>query len=239
LPVSVTLDPTRVAPGPLRKSVFVYVDGQTIPSAVLGFKGEASTGVTMDLPSLDFGDVKSGSAASRSITVKFDTSLLGTGVTPKLSVSSSDIQVGEPKEVAGGRVYPVSIARTAALGSLSASFGFLDAAHPAKTYASIPIVAHVTGPLTASAEMIVFGGVSFGKGADVDLTFSGPASSGKLSAECDNKYVSIRIDGGAIPKLHASLKTDAPKGLLQADVIVKTATGVRLALPVVADVVGG
>ena len=237
LPVNVTLDPSTVAPGSLYKAVFVYANGADMPSIVLSIRGEASNGVSTGAQTLDFGAVKAGSASSRTFTLALDPVLLAGRPTPRLVSSSPDILIGAPLDAAGSRTYQVSISRTAALGSIFGSVTAIDPAHPRTTYASVPVSANVTGPLAASVAMIVFGAVPSGKGGAVDAALSGPASSGELTASSDNSDVSVRIRNGASPSVHAVLLPGTPAGLLHANVTIATATGLRLVLPVVADVV--
>jgi len=237
LPVNVTLDPSTVAPGSLYKAVFVYANGADMPSIVLSIRGEASNGVSTGAQTLDFGAVKAGSASSRTFTLALDPVLLAGRPTPRLVSSSPDILIGAPLDAAGSRTYQVSISRTAALGSIFGSVTAIDPAHPRTTYASVPVSANVTGPLAASVAMIVFGAVPSGKGGAVDAALSGPASSGELTASSDNSDVSVRIRNGASPSVHAVLLPGTPAGLLHATVTVVTAAGLRLVLPVVADVV--
>ena len=131
----------------------------------------------------------------------------------------------------------MALSPTASIGSLFGSLSIVDPAHPATTYVAIPVTAHVTGDLTASVEMLVFGGVSLGKGGVADVMLSGAGTLGALTASSDSQYVSVRVLGLAHTTLHAELLPDAPAGPLHANVTITTPKGVRLLLPVVADVV--
>jgi hypothetical protein len=238
LPVTVSIDPTRVGPGQLDKWVFIYTNGGNDASAVLTLRGEATTGVTVGPASLDFGKLAAGSGATSPLAVTLDPTILAGRTAPRLLSSSPDILIGDATDTAGVRTtYAVSISRSAPIGVLYGSVSVVDPSKPATAYATVPVSATLTGPLKASVDMIVFGAVSLGKGGSVNAKLTGPAAAGVLRAESDNRNIQVHIEPGTIPVLHAELSTAAPAGPLNANVFVTTSTGLRLVLPVAADIV--
>ena len=235
LPIAVIVDAAQLPPGSLSKSVFVYTDGRNMPSAVLTITGEATTGVNASPAMIDLGSVKSGSARATAFTLTENSSALG-GKAVAVRASSPAIVITGPVEKSGPiRTYRVSLAPNASLGMLSEAISVTDATGK-KTFATIPVVGSVTGPLQASVDEIVFGAVPAGRMSEQVVTLSGPASASVLSATSSNPAVTVSVTGD---RLHALLSPKAASGVLNGIVTVKTAGGTKLVLPVVADVVAG
>jgi hypothetical protein len=193
---------------------------------------DATNGVTAAPETLDFGKIDASTGASLVLTVGEDAAVLG-GESPVPHASSDDISIDPMGVDAGGaHRFRVAVAANAALGSLSETVDIVDAGGH-KKYASIPVTGEVTGPLSASVDMIAFGAVGTGDTPVVNVDFTGPASTGSLSATSTSPYVSVDVDG---VHLRARLSSTAPPGAVNGKVIVKTSTGTRLELPVAAFV---
>ena len=99
LAVHVTVNLTDLAPGPLLKTVLVYIKGNPQPAAVLSLTGELKPAVTLMPNLLDFGQVALGHPQTLSVTAALDARLTDNGTLPILASTNPNIRISPQPEV--------------------------------------------------------------------------------------------------------------------------------------------
>jgi hypothetical protein len=249
--IRVNIDPARVSPGHIDKTVLVYVKGQAPPAAVLEMVGVLDAGVRFDPEMLSFGTVLAGVRTVRYVTVPLDPSIGGSA--PDLMTTVPGLVVGRGESAAPGDApnayrYSVTLPENAFLGPLNGSLAIsLRDAHgkPRLTNVSIPVVGTVKGAIDAAPNTIVFGVSAKGQRTvrQVTLTASESGVFRDLRIISNSPHVSARLlkprsgDPGDTMQLETVLSQDAPAGTLSTQIIVQTLNGQQLLLPVYADIV--
>lgn len=125
--VRVSINPTHLAPGPILKSVAIFVLGNRQPAITLEMTGTLLPSLTFSVPFLDFGKTTQTQAMPQTLTVSLDARLTPGGKMPRLLSSNPDVRV-QPlpaMETEGKdarmltRRYQVSLAPDASVGPLS------------------------------------------------------------------------------------------------------------------------
>lgn len=215
--VRVSVNPAHLAPGPIFKSVAIFVLGNPQPAISLEMTGALRPSLTFSAPFLDFGKTTPAQASSQTITVTLDPRLAPGGKLPRLLSSNPDVQVKPlpAAEIQGKYVrmltrrYQVSLAPNASLGPLSGTLAFAppdpaptDAASTPQRQARVaalitPVVlllGDVLGDVTASPETLAFGNVAPGQAVTRSVLLTGlPAKLSGLKAASDCPWLSLRL----------------------------------------------
>jgi hypothetical protein len=91
--VRVLISPADAVAGPFEKEVYVFAQGDSIPTATLQMSGELTAPVTFEPAMLDFGRVTEKNAAPLSVTVTVDNRLLLPERRIHLRCDNSDVQL--------------------------------------------------------------------------------------------------------------------------------------------------
>lgn len=189
--VRITLDLTRVAYGPVHKSVYVLGDradqGEAAktasslsmtPVAELSIQGTLRPLVTFSPPVVAFGPVPAGESRSVRVTASIDARLFAPGGAglPALASSHPSLVVreaasGEAPPASADRVvrtYEVSLAPDVPLGALSGHLSFGGGAGPGRVTellrgVVVPFSANVSGDIAPEVQLLAFGMVAKGE----------------------------------------------------------------------------
>lgn len=261
--VHISVDPSHLSPGNVEKYIWVFVQGQSSPAAVLEMKGTLATGLSFSPTVLDFGTIKAGTHPSLLLTVTQDTRLLPTTtmthlestnpdvlVTPAPEAAITPVSLATPAPVVQTRTYQVSLAPRARLGALFSSLMLLvtDASGATTPLnASVPVRGQVLGDLLASPQSVAFGMVNAGQAntQQIMLTAASPTTLQNLRATSASPFVSVHFlpakkeASGAPPfaLLEVSLSPRIAAGTLESQIIVTTQQGQQLQLPLTVYVV--
>ena len=262
--ISVAAD--HLLPGTINKDVWVYVKGQEAPAATLEIDGTVVPVAAFVPAALDFSRTSAEKAPVLTLTVTLDPhafAAMGLPSHPVLTSSSPDISVSEAapsKTFSASEVYQVRLTPKAKLGVLNerlllfASEADRQAGKPVPG-ASVPVLGEVTGEIGASPEAIVFGTVSAERSGvqRVTLTAANPQVLRRLTLYSASPSITVRLlDAAGQPWTAQSSSASAvtlevtvtPKGpgypalsgSLQTQVLVTTASGQQLILPVFVSV---
>ena len=252
--VKVLLDPTGLEPGPLRKTVWVFTQGQDAPAATLVMVGSLIPAATFSPQIINFGSVKSGTKLSQLLTVTLDPKLLPAGTVTKILSSDPSVEVvpaassAAPANGQSKAQYRVTLLPNAYLGVLSSRVSLSVTSTSSKMGANASqtnainetetgtafVVGEVTGDISALPASLAFGTVSAGKPATQQAFLLGSTQTG-LTVTSDNPFLAARLQlGGQKPLLVVTLSNSTPPGPLTGNVIVTTKNGQRLRVPIFA-----
>ncbi len=221
LAVHVTVSLADLAPGPLLKTVLVYIKGNPQPAAVLALTGELKPAVTLSPNLLDFGQVELGHPQTLSVTATLDARLLDKGTLPILASTNSNIRISPQPEVISRlkvsprmgsklpaspalvgsrrRTYLVTLLPSAA-GPITGSLSFIPSGHDPKATsvlanASVLLLGQVIGDLSAQPPVLTFGTVRLGQGTarQIVLTGKDPAEVTAPKITSGSPYVSAKL----------------------------------------------
>lgn len=261
--VRVTLDLAGQPPGPISKTVWVYVKGQNVPAATLTMIGTLVPAARLVPVSLDFGQPDSGSSPTVPLTVTWNNAALPTGSRCRLVSTNPEVSV-TPVPVSG-EAYRCTLSPQAHLGELEGSVQAtvtLPGQQPV-IVGEVPLRGGVHGDVAAAPAVVAFGTVPTGQATpqQIDLTLARAEPPTVTSA---SPYLMARIGPvtarqperpfGAMPpdatshtgseeanafraKLEITLSSKAPAGPLTTELTVTTKTGQRLRVPVFALIV--
>ena len=261
LKVHVTIDPTHLAAGPIEKYVWVYVQGQSDAAAILRMTGTLDAGALFSPSTLDFGKVPVGTTPTQRLTLALDRQWLPAGATPQLVSSDPDVTVTPVTDNASGkggaasltasspetRVYQLSISPHSHLGLLSGVVSLLVAEADGTikvTNSSVPLHGEVEGGITADPQVIAFGMVTAGQAAVQRVTVTAKSANGLKGMKASSispfifaKFVSMvgtRMKHPAANSLtlQISLSPRIPAGTLESQIMVTSADGQQMVLPV-------
>lgn len=198
---------------------------------------------------LDFGALPLGSSKSVAVTVTADAdALAGKPVpTPVASTPSVTVTPDGPETAAlrdgtaaRSRRFQVTLLPFLDAGPVSATLSFVGP--EALKGASVTLVGTISGTLTAQPKSVFFGSIPTGQGVSREVRLSEPAAERgrKLSLSSDSRWLTARLGEAAGPGrlLVITLMPGAPSGLVQTQIIVSTASGEHLSIPVVGEVLG-
>ena len=250
--VKVLLDPTGLEPGPLRKTVWVFTQGQDAPAATLVMVGSLIPAATFSPQIINFGSVKSGTKLSQLLTVTLDPKLLPTGTVTRVLSSDPSVEVVSVTSslaLANGQSrtqYRVTLLPNAYLGVLSSRVSLSVTSSKTGANASQSnlagetetgtafVTGEVTGDISALPETLAFGTVSAGKPATQQAFLLGSTQTG-LTVTSDNPFLTARLQlGGQKPLLVVTLSNSTPPGPLTGNIIVTAKNGQRLRVPIFA-----
>ena len=89
--VDTSIDPLRLFPGAVEKSVSVYIAGQAQPAAVLEITGTLAPAASFSPDMLNFGDVAYGDGASLNLTATIDRAMVPSLDVVKFETTDPDI----------------------------------------------------------------------------------------------------------------------------------------------------
>lgn len=215
--VRVSVDLSHLAPGAVRKDVWLFVHGQSAPAATLEVVGTLQPAAIFSPAVLDFGHVPAGKEHPILLTVALDPRLVAAKTPLRLACSTGDIQIAPIPQAASSvlsnssskletppgfikQTYRVSLSPRARLGVLSETLSLLtanvDAQGQQRALASpVPIIGEVEGSISASPGAVVFGTVSAGRAASAQVTLSGitPDALANLKMVAASPYVSVTL----------------------------------------------
>jgi Protein of unknown function (DUF1573) len=225
--VRAVLDLEPLPPGPIRKTVSVFVQGQREPAVVTEIRGRLLSGVKFIPTQANFGRLAYGEGKVLTVTAIFDPRLTAAGPLPPLVSSSSSIRVqllSENKRSTGpvppsgrasdapSRTYRLRVDRNAPLGPLEGEISFSPltvarspAARPSKGVAAalrraqLVVVGQVVGDLSAEPSLAFMGVVEKGheSACQIVLTGTNTAVLENLKITSDSAWLSARL--GAAP----------------------------------------
>ena len=256
--VRVTVRPEMLGPGPLDKSVRVFVRGQAAPAAVLEVAGTLRPSLSFAPALLDFGAVPAGQARALTVTATLDARLLPPGAMPALVASGPDLRVVRQPEILSKTsapaltrtlTYRVTLLPSAPGGPLSGSPALMPpAATPPRlasllASASVLVAGQVQADVTASPSALAFGAVPLGRATTRQVVLSGAsaadisqiASASPFFTAHMNATTPVFRDGQLLPTsrvLEVTLAPQTPPGLLQTQIKVLLPHGQRLLIPV-------
>ncbi len=256
--IEVSVDSTNLAPGLLHKAVWVYLKGQSSPAATLDITGILKTGAFFSPSTLNFDKVAVGTDHSMLLSLTTDPKIILNPATLRLIASNSDLAVSEVKasssaiNAAPVRMFQVSLTRSVHLGQLNTMLLLLPAVQSPNQggapLATVPVLGEVTGELSASPGVAMFGAVPLGKAATLRITLTAASLSVLQGLSISSAYrdVSARIlpvdpsQNLTEPNQRILEVTVNPHltGSLETQVFVTTASGQQLLIPVNVSVAG-
>jgi len=178
--VRVTLDPVHLAPGPVNKSVWVYIQGQAVPVATLEMTGTILPVTTFTPAALDFGQCAFGSHSTVPLVVTWNKQALPGGSQCRLVSTNPEVVIG-PAQLstdAGAdnppQTYQCTLSPLAHLGELQGSVDAvvtLPGVEPI-VVGSAPLRGDIRGEVAASPALVAFGTVQLGRAATRQIILS-------------------------------------------------------------------
>jgi hypothetical protein len=210
--IKTAIDMTKLAPGPIKKFLWVMMPGETVPSFAIRLDADIEGVLTFDPPAVEFGRLQAGNTSAQTLSVTLDKRLLDAVGGVRLVSSNPSVQVtpGSTPDslVPGGdghsvlRTYTITVSPKATLGVLSGTLSFVPlksvaVANKSNTRAAAETAATYLGTLTANVTGEVFGKVTarpgtivFGPVTQGDTTTRRITLVGKTEAALQNLKVS-------------------------------------------------
>lgn len=215
----VSIDPTRVHPGSVLKSIFVFVHGESKPAATLEMAGTILPAVSFSPHVLNFGRVTTDGSKSLVVAVSLNPALLSSGRRPRLVCSNPDITITPqskipyssrlrslttPAQVSDQafvrQTYKLTLSTRPRLGLIDGAL-FVTSTNKDiveftnETLGSIPVLGEIVGNIAASPKVIVLGPLRAGKSVrqSILLTSSKPENVQILNVLCPNRFISPRL----------------------------------------------
>ena len=173
--IKAEVDMTKLAPGLIKKFLWVMMPGETVPSFVIRLDANIEGVLTYTPAAVEFGRVESGANPAQTLAVRLDSRLLKAVGGARLVSSNPDVKIGPAAPVdtlvPGGdghtveRLYTIMLSPKASLGVLSGTLSFVPiksaaAANKGNTHLAAETAATYLGSLTANLTGEVFGQVS-------------------------------------------------------------------------------
>lgn len=208
--VQVAVDALHLAPGPLDKSVAVYVRGQPAPAAILCLVGTILPVAAFTPSVLDFGQTRAGQEGSLTLTVQLDQHSMPAGAAPRLVSSDPDIQVTSappPAGISSGvattfgtppapvQTYRGTLSPHARIGTVT---GRVSLVFPCTSGASdlpggsLSLRGEVIGDVSAAPAVVAFGTVTAGRPAAQQVFLTGLRLNA-LKVSSDSPYVTVHL----------------------------------------------
>jgi|GEM_PF-2023042 len=227
--IKTAVDTTKLAPGPIRKFLWVMMPGETVPSFAIRLDANIEGVLTFDPPAVEFGRLQAGDTPAQTLSVTLDKRLLEAVGGVRLVSSNPDVQIGPAapadSPLPGGdghsvlRTYTITLAPKATLGVLSGTLSFVPlksaavanknnthtAAETAATFLSA-LTANVTGEIygkvTARPGSIVFGAVTQGDSPTRRITLVGKTDEAfqNLKVSSPSVWVTAKVSVPERPK---------------------------------------
>ncbi len=257
--VRTVLDVAHSFGGMLDKYVTVYLQGQSVPAAVLELRVNVRPLISFSRPLIGFGQVPTGETRSIDLTATVDARLASGGVLPKLASSDPDVTVapsgGQTETLRDGKPmlaqsYTCTVSPHAHLGVLNGTVYFLvrpsTTPRPEDALASfsVPFSGEVTGKISAAPATVMFGAAAVGREVTRTVTITGvnPEAVRGLHLGDPGPWLTAKMEPPAADRpnqaaLQVTLTSHAPTGSIQSHVDITTTDGQRLVVPVIAYVV--
>ncbi len=252
--VKVTVDLTKLAPGAIKKFLWVMLPHENTPAVSIRLDAEIEGVLTFEPPSLEFGRVEAGKSPGLNLQVTLDRRLINTLGGVKLISSNPGVVISpaSPTDtpVPGGngqtvqRTYTVAVTPKADLGVLSGTLSFVPAKSSAvanKTNAgsaaetaatllanmTVPLSGQVLGSISSRPGTVVFGAVTQGDETTRRITIVGTteASLKDLQVVCSSAWVTAKLSSPARPKPSPTAPPLPPMLLLEVTLNAKTPPG--------------
>ena len=263
-PVRVTLDLAGMPPGPISKSVWVYIKGQDAPAATLTLTGTLIPAARLAPASLDFGYPASGGSQTVSLTATWNKASLPTGSQCRLVSTNPEVSVTPVPASAGAsnETYRCTLSPQAHLGEIEGSVQAIVTLPGQKpvVVGEIPLRGEVRGDVAAAPAIVAFGTVTAGQTALRQINLSLTRAELPIVTSA-SRYLTARLGTvtaqqpeqpfGAGPinatshtgsdetnpfqaTLDITLSSKVPAGPLTTEMTVTTKNGQRLRVPVFA-----
>ncbi len=262
--VRVIVDLAGLPPGPVSKSVWVYVKDQGAPAATLTMTGTLVPAARLAPASLNFGQPASGGSPTVLLTVTWNNAALPTGSRCHLVSTNPEVSVTSVSTSAAafGETYQCTLSPQAHLGELEGSVQAIVTLPKRKPVivGEVPLHGEVRGDVAAAPAIVAFGTVAAGQTAlrQINLSLTRAELPVVTSA---SPYLTARLGTmiaqqperpfGSGPlnatghaesieakpfqaTLDITLSSKAPAGPLTTELTVTTKTGQRLRVPVFA-----
>ena len=200
---------------------------------------------------LDFGHLSVGVPQSVIVTVTADKDALAgsplpTPISDKKTVTVTpdgpETTVMQNGKAAKSRQFRVTLSGPLEAGTVTGSLSLPAPAGSLLSATRVPLAGTVSGTMTAQPGSVFFGSIPGGQGftREVLLSESSTQRGKVLSVSSSSPWLTavIQETGGTKPLLIVTLKPGAPVGPLQSAVVVTSASGERLSIPVVGEVLG-
>ena len=173
--IKVTVDTSKLAPGPIKKFVWVMMPGETTPSFAIRLDADIEGVLAFSPQAVEFGRVNSGENPVQMLLVSLDKRLIAAVGGVRLISSNPGVQITQVNPVdmplPGGdghtvlRTYTISVKPKASLGVLSGTLSFVPlqsavAANKNNTKAAAELATTFLSALTAMVTGEVYGQVS-------------------------------------------------------------------------------
>ena len=246
--VDVAVDPLRVYPGTVQKSVAVYVAGQTAPATTLIMTGTLVPAATFSPDILNFGDLVYGDNASLELTATIDKRMVASIAAVHFQSSSPDISAEVVSSTPFGAseqtvVYKVKVSQTPSLGLIAGTVSLEAATAGGRRFTigmPVSVQGNVVGGFSSAPQSVTFADVPAGQAATQHVFLTGitPADAPKVKLFSDSPMIDLEIENPAQPtlakvlRLNVTLSSKMPVGTLQAQAIITAPDGQRLVLPI-------
>lgn len=173
--IKTAVDTTKLAPGLIKKFLWVMMPGETVPSYVIRLDANIEGVLTFSPAAVEFGRVDIGETPAQALDVTLDQRLLDAVGGVRLVSSNPGVQIGlaTPKDtlLPGGdghtvkRTYAITLAPNVSLGVLSGTLSFVPlksaaAANKSNTKAAAETATTFLSALTANVTGEIFGKVA-------------------------------------------------------------------------------
>jgi hypothetical protein len=216
--VCVSVNTAHLAPGPIFKSVAIFVRGNTHPAFTLEMTGTLLPVVAFTPAFIDFGKATSAQVHPQRLTVSLDARLAPGGHWPVLTSSNPDVQITPlptekprspqtSRHTLLARSYQLTLSPRASLGPLSGRLSFAPTAsdsapHPVPgvdlqaplTEPSALLLGEVTGDVSASPSSLAFGNTQPGAAVTRSVLLTGsPVELSALKVASDSPWLMPRL----------------------------------------------
>ena len=227
--IKVAVDTNKLAPGPIKKFLWVMMPGETTPSYAIRMDATIEGVLTFTPPLVEFGRLDAGTAPTQMLTVRLDKRLIDSVGGVKLISSNPGVQITPPNPVdtpvQGGdghtvlRTYTITVMPKASLGVLSGTLSFVplqsaasankgnvrSAAETATTFLSAltaGVTGEVFGKVSARPGTIAFGAVTQGDTTTRRLTLVGKTEAAlhNLKVTSPSVWVTAKLSVPDLPK---------------------------------------
>jgi len=198
--VQVSVNPQKLSPGLLHKSVWVFVKGQDAPAATLEMTGALLPSASFSPPSLAFGQIEKGTELTLLLKATLQPERLEQGTELRLISPDPDVQVTTvvPDSPTGGaipeeagqatRAFRIRLAPHAHIGRLQGKLSLVLAHMGDPPAATGPVVdtvswrAEAEGDISASPSVIAFGVTPAGQTLTRRVLLTGKGLGGDVQA---------------------------------------------------------
>jgi len=227
--IKTAVDVTKLAPGPIKKFLWVMMPGETVPSFAIRLDAKIEGVLAFDPPAIEFGRMQIGDKPTQMLSVTLDKRLLDAVGGVKLVSSNPDILLtptsATDTPLPGGdghsvlRTYKVTLSPQASLGVLSGTLAFVPlkstagankantqtAAETASIYLnslSANVTGEIFGKVTARPGSVVFGPVTQGDSTVRRITLVGKTAEAlqNLKVTSPSVWITAKVSVPERPK---------------------------------------